>query len=132
MIGNFLIRRGSTLPWLDVQITQDGFTDLNLSANAPKGCATAPCGDKDNLVDLTGAQVSFELYTCGRTPMLVSTLGTTEIVDETCGTVRFKWAGGDLPAPYCLFYGVFVVKMIDGTVLRWPYAKEQLAIEVRD
>lgn len=129
MIGNFIIQLGSTQPWLDVQISQDGFVDMNLEAPKPKGCGEG-CGDKSNIVDLTNAQVSFELYKCGRTPARVANQGVTEVLDPTCGLVRYKWSIGDL-TDRCLYYGVFVVKMDDGTLLRWPYALEQLTIEVR-
>lgn len=128
MIGNFTIRQGSTLPWLDVQITQDGFVDMNLEAPKLQGCGEG-CGDKDNIVDLTGAQVRFRLFKCGRTPSQVALTGTAEIVDAACGTVRYKWAPGDLPCA-CLFYGQFEIRMPDNTLLLWPFAKEQLTIEV--
>lgn len=130
MIGNFIIQKGSTLPWLDVQVTQDGFVDLNLEAADVKGCAPKSCGDKSNTVDLTDAQIAFELYKCGRVPSRVATMGQAEIVDATCGLVRYKWAIGDL-TDACLYYGTFVITMTDGTLLRWPYAMEQLTIEVR-
>lgn len=128
MIGNFIIRVGSTQPWLDVQLTQDGFVDLNLTAPAPLGCAPG-CGDKDNIIDLTNAQVRFELYKCGREPARVAIQGTAEIVgDPTCGMVRYKWAAGDL-LEACLYYGVFVITFPDASVLLWPYSREQLTIE---
>lgn len=128
MIGNFIIQLGSTVPWLDVQITQDGFVDMNLEAPKMKGCA-ADCDDS-NAIDLTNAQVTFELFKCGRTPARVANQGQVEVLDAKKGLVRYKWAVGDL-STRCLYYGTFVVKFDDGTILRWPYALEQLTIEVR-
>lgn len=128
MIGNFIIQLGSTLPWLTVQITKDGFVDANLEATPTKGCANS-CDD--NVIDLTDCQVNFELFKCGRTPGFVVKLGQTVIVDDpTLGTVQYQWAAGDL-TERCLYYGTFVIVMPDATVLRWPYALEQLTIEVR-
>lgn len=128
MIGNFIIQLGSTLPWLSVQITKDGFVDVNLEAQPTKGCAK---GCDDNVLDLTDCQVSFELFKCGRTPARVATQGQTVIVgDPKQGCVQYQWAAGDLTSR-CLYYGTFVVVMPDNTILRWPYALEQLTIEVR-
>lgn len=129
MIGNFIIRQGSTQPWLQVQITQDGLVEMNLEAPKVKGCADDDCGDKSNVVDLTNAQVAFELRKCGRTPAQVALAGRTVVVDAECGIVRYEWALSDFPLP-CLYYGTFVVRMPDATILRWPFAPEQLTIEV--
>lgn len=129
MIGNFIIRLGSTVPWLDVQLTKTGFVDLNLQAPKPKGCADDDCGDKDDLIDLTDADVRFELFKCGRVPAQVATMGLVEILDATCGMVRYKWAPTDLDCQ-CLYYGRFRVAYPDNTILLWPYAIEQLTIEV--
>lgn len=128
MIGNFLIRAGSTQPSLAVQITKDGFVDMNLEAPKPKGCGPQ-CQDPDGLVDLKYAVVSFQLYAAGRTPQPVAMGGRTYVSDSDCSEVTHDWGPDEIATPG-LYYGQFKVVFKDQTVLLWPYEREQLTIEV--
>lgn len=128
MIGNFIIKAGSTQPWLTVQIKKDGFVDLNLEAPKPKGCGPQ-CADPDDNVDLTNATVKFNLFAAGRTPQPVAVIGETVISDADCSEVTHQWDISETSTPG-IFYGQFEITLKDQTLLLWPYEMEQLTIEV--
>lgn len=137
MIGNFVLRRGSTQPWLEVHLTQDGFVDMNLEAPKPQGCG--PQCDPANTIDLTEATVAFNLFLAGREPRAVAMLGRTYAKrhceaghrehDRRCWSVVHEWDPAETFRPG-LFYGQFTVTFPDNTLLKWPYQLEQLCVEI--
>lgn len=144
MIGNFRIVSGSVIPWLEVVLTKDGIVPIYSQAPA-YGCAEGGTITDPNLVDLEKATtIQFQLFKCGRTPVQVATQGIAEKVQtsvtegsgETAvtkivdmGKVRYKWHPDDTSVPG-LYYGRFIVTFDDGSVFKWPYQLESLAIEI--
>jgi len=129
-VSNFQIRVGSTVPYLEVQITKDGTIPRNVSIDQGYSCEDSNNVNQANVLDLTDAyKVEFELKKCGREPIEASVNGEVEIVDEENGIVRYKWASTDT-AEKGLFYGTFVITFDDNGVYRWPMNLESLAIEI--
>lgn len=128
MIGNFLIRSGASLPWLEAIITKSGQLTL------PSVASSGGCGNAKNpdAVDLTDAQsIAFKLYKCGRVPAQVGLAGQAEIDtnDKTSGLVRYKWNPQDTLVPG-IYYGSFEITFNDNTLFKWPMQLEALTIEI--
>lgn len=140
MIANFYIGQNSTIPFLQVSLTKNGVVPLAQQAPSYE-CTSEEAKTDPNLVDLTDAEsVKFEMYKCGRTPLLVATQGEAEIVQGTVtegsitkvtnlGVVQYKWHPDDTSVPG-LYYGRFIVTFKDGRNFVWPYQLESLSIEV--
>lgn len=129
-VSNFQIRKDSTLPYLEVQITKDGTIPKNTIVSEGYSCEDASSVSAANILDLTDVfSVEFELKKCDRVPVEASVNGEVEIVDAVKGIVRYKWAATDT-AVLGLFYGTFVVSFNDGGKYRWPANLESLAIEI--
>lgn len=133
MIGNFVVRAGSTVPWLEVGITKDGVIPLNDNSKPVSNDPNCP-NDLNPFVDLTGATIQFQMVKCGRVPTAVSLTGTAESFklgdqDKFASQARFKWGVNDTMTPG-LYYGTFVITFEDNSVLKWPLQSEALCIEI--
>jgi len=125
MIANFMIPQGATQPSLEVTLTPTGQVPVQLPSQS-YGCQTTAIAG----VDLTDAVVSFELFNaCSRTHDQKGVFGQVEVIDAVAGVVRYQWHPNDT-ADKGMFYGRFVVRFADNTILKWPYQIESLAIEV--
>lgn len=129
LTSNFQIRKGATVPFLVVQITQSGLVPL-FDGHGADGCG--PEGKNPDAVDLTDVwSISFERVTCARFPQPASSQGEVEILDAAQGLIQYKWHPNDtLVADH--YYGTFVVTFKDNRILRWPFQREALSIAVEE
>lgn len=125
MFSQFQIPRGATVPYLDIQITEDGRI-VQPGVNDLYGCAD----QKGKGVPLPfGTVIKPHMYKCGRTPTEVALQGTVEILDADNGIVRYKWHPNDLQCA-CYHYFQFWITFPDGSLLKFPFLLETLVIEV--
>lgn len=150
MIENFRIVSGSTVPFLDVQITKDGIVPLAAQAPSFDSCEGGKQTLDPNVLNLCDpdnpvASVAFQMFKCGRTPTLIASQGVASVLQEKVvegagtdsevtnfinyGMVRYEWHPDDTSVKG-LYYGRFVLTFDDGRNFIWPYQLESLTIGV--
>jgi len=127
MIGIFQIRKDSTAPWFEIVLTQSGRPVLY---ETPLGDCQSLQAGVDTPIDLTDKTVTARMWGCGRTQPEVALTGTVEIVDATAGLIRYKWGASDTSVAGFFMMSFRIEDPESGTVMLWPYLKEQLTFEV--
>jgi len=126
MFPQFQIKKDSTLPWLTLQLFQEGILSFGLPAD-PSSCGANKQGTP---IDLTNAiSIKAKMFKCGRTPLEKVLLGTVVVDDAVNGVVTYKWHPSDTDTAAC-FYFVFEIIFQDNTKLLFPYQLESFSIEV--